>query len=82
MTANNDCGDCWIIALDGKPMDIHGTSDLAVRQGKIRKQDNPGSVVTIHYGPASARTEYRDGKLHVDVIATVSDANHIATVSA
>lgn len=80
MEENHDCSDCWIIAVDDRATDIRGTSDLATRQAKCRKQDHPDLAVTIHYGPASARTHYYNGRLQVDITAHLSEVTHIATI--
>lgn len=76
----HDCGHCWIIAVDGQPTDIRAESGLATRQAKIRKADKPGSVVEIHYGPASARTWHNGRALQVDIFASIGARTIMATV--
>jgi hypothetical protein len=71
----------WIVAVDGNPTDIRMSCDLAIRQGKRRKADNPDKVVSLHYGYASAHT-YHDGKrLVVDIVAPdLSDKSLMAYI--
>lgn len=44
--------DYYIVMVDGVATDIRGAADMALRQGKIRKDDTPHAQVEIHYGPA------------------------------
>lgn len=70
----------YIVAVDGKATDIRGTAELAVRQGKVQKDRNQAGTVTIHYGPASGKTRYVDGRLVVDISATLTEQTILATI--
>jgi hypothetical protein len=71
----------WVIVVDGQPMDIRGTTDLAVRQAKVRVNRQKDACVQLHYAMAKAvlRHDPRIGLAH-DIIAEIGPKTLIAIV--